>query len=311
MPQRSILVADDIENQTDSGKRRSQAIRKAASFLAQRLKTGIDLLYVEDLKTYPLSKLGSFRFPAWHFSHEERLVELGRQFPAPVSCSVKSGSPAEEILKVVSVSSRSSPELVIVGTQGRKGVKRLLVGSVAEEVIRHSKRPVMVIGPMAQETDRDISGRKQLKILVPTDLGKNSRAAEHYALSLAKRMGARVTLFHCLWDSIHAIMVNTAYSGMAAFNINEIIAESRDDAVATLKRKAGFFQKHGVPCDYKSEDKAITSTCAVYQECESGYSIVVMGSHGRNALLNAFFGSTARETILNATIPVIIVHSGT
>lgn len=309
MPQRSILLADDIENQTGSGKRRSQAIRKAASFLAQRLKTGIDLLYVEDLKTYPLSKLGSFRFPAWHFSHEERLVELGRQFPAPVSCSVKSGSPAEEILKVVS--SRSSPELIVVGTQGRKGVKRLLVGSVAEEVIRHSKRPVMVIGPMAQEMGRDISGRKQLKMLVATDLGKNSRAAEHYALSLAKRMGARVTLFHCLWDSIHSIMVSTAYSGMAAFNINEIIAESREDAVDIMKRRTGFFQKHGVQCEYKIAAKAITSTSAVYQECEIGYSIVVMGSHGRNALLNAFFGSTARETVLNATIPVIIVHSGT
>jgi nucleotide-binding universal stress UspA family protein len=308
MPQRSILVADDIENQTDSGKRRSQTIRKAASFLAQRLKTGIDLLYVEDLKTYPLSKLGSFRFPAWHFSHQERLEEMAKQFPVLVACSLKSGSPAEQILKIVR--SRSSPELVVVGTQGRKGVKRLLVGSVAEEVIRHSRRPVMVIGPIAQEMDRDISGQKQHRILVATDLGKNSRAAEHYALSFAKRMGAGVTLFHCLWDSINAIMVSTAYSGMAAFNISEIIAESRDDAADAMKRKTGFFRKHGVPCDYKIEDKAITSTCAVFQECESGYSIVVMGSHGRNALLSAFFGSTARETILNATIPVIIVHSG-
>ena len=308
MPQRSILVADDIENQTDSGKRRSQAIRNAASFLAQRLKTGIDLLYVEDLKTYPLRKLGSFPFPAWHFSHQERLEEIGRQFTVPVSCSVKSGSPAEEILKILR--SRSSPELVVVGTQGRKGVKRLLIGSVAEEVVRHSRRPVMVIGPIAQETDRDISGQKQLNMLVATDLGKNSRASEQYALSLAKRMGARVTLFHCLWDSIYAIMVNTAYSGMAAFNIDEMIDGSRDNAVDTMKRKTGFFQKHGVPCGYKIEDKAITSPCAVYQECESGYSIAVMGTHGRNALLNAFLGSTARESILNAMVPVIIVHSG-
>ena len=308
MPPRPILVADDIENQTDSGKRRSHAVRKAASFFAQRIKTGIDLLYVEDLKAYPLSKLGSFHFPAWHFSHQEQLEELGRQFPVPVSCFVKSGSPAEQILMIVR--SRSSPELVVVGTQGRKGVKRLLIGSVAEEVVRHSRRPVMVIGPIAQEKDRNISAQKQHKILVATDLGKNSRAAEQYARSLAKRMGAGVTLFHCLWDSIHAIMVNTAYSGIAAYNVSEIIAESRDAAADAMKRKTGFFQKHGVPCDYKIEDKAISSTCAVYQECESGYSFVVMGSHGRNALFSAFFGSTAREAILNATVPVIIVHSG-
>ncbi len=305
MSQRSILVADDIENQTDSGKRRSQAVRKAASFLAQRLKTGIDLLYVEDLEAYPLSKLGSFRFPAWHFSHEERLEDMAGQFTVPVSCSVKSGSPAEEILKVLR--SRPSPELAVVGTQGRKGMKRLLIGSVAEEVVRHSRRPVMVIGPLA----KGLSRQKQLKLLVPTDLGKNSRAAEHYALSLATRMGAKVTLFHCLWDSINAIMVNTAYAAMAAFNISELIDESREDAVDVMKQKTDFFRKHGVACDYKVEDEAVTSTCAVSQESDRGYSVVVMGTHGRNAMLNAFFGSTARETILNASIPVIIVHSGT
>ena len=197
-----------------------------------------------------------------------------------------------------------------MGTQGRKGLKRLLIGSVAEEVIRHSKRPVMVIGPIAQELDRELSGQKQLKILVPTDLGKNSRAAEEYALSLAKRIRARVTLYHCLWDNINAIIVNSAYSGMAPYNLDAIIDESRADAVETMKRKSGFFQKHGVPCEYKIEGKTIISQCAAYQESESGYSLVVMGTHGRNALLNAFFGSTARETILNAPIPVIVVHSG-
>jgi nucleotide-binding universal stress UspA family protein len=181
MLQRSILVADDIENQTDSGKKRSQAILNAASFLAHQLKTGIDLLYVEDLKTYPSAKLGSFRFPVWHSTHQERLEEIGKQFTVPVSCTLKSGSPAEQILKVLR--SRPSPELVVVGTQGWKGMKRLLIGSVAEEVIRHSKRPVMVIGPIAQEMDRNIFSQKQHKILVPTDLGKKSRAAEQYALS--------------------------------------------------------------------------------------------------------------------------------
>jgi nucleotide-binding universal stress UspA family protein len=306
--QRSILVADNIENQTDSGKRCSQAIRSAASFFAQRLKIGIKLLYVEDLKAFPFGKLGSFRFLAWHSAHEERLKQIGKQFNATVSSFLKSGSPAEQIIKVLR--SRPSPELLVVGTKGKKGLKRLLIGSVAEEVIRHAKRPVMVIGPIAQEMGQEISSQKQFKILVPTDLGKNSRAAERYALSLAKRMDARVTLLHCLWDRINAIIVNTAFSGMTAFNINEIIAGSRDEVIGSMIRKTNFFQMHGVPCDYKIEDKGILSKCEVYQECESGYSVVVMGTRGRNALLNAFFGSTARESILNATIPVIVVHSG-
>jgi len=307
MPGRKILVADDIETVTDAGRRRSQVIGHTASFLAQRLGTGIDLLYVEDVKTYPAGKPGPSRFAAWHARHEERLAEAAGQFSVPAACSLKSGSPVEEILKAMR--SRPSPELVVVGTRGRKGVKRLFIGSVAEEVIRSSRRPVLVVGPEALQHVRDLADQKQLRLLVPTDLGKNSRAAERYALSLARRIGAKVTLFHCLWDSINAIIVNTAYAGVAAYDLQGVIDRSREDAVAALQRKADFFQKHGVPCDCRVEEKAVTSLCAVHQESGSGYAFVVMGSQGRNALLTAFLGSTARETVMNAPVPVIIVHS--
>ncbi|HYA85783.1 MAG TPA: universal stress protein [Nitrospirota bacterium] len=308
MPHRLILAADDIENQTDSGKRRSRVIVHAATALAQQLNTSVALLFVEDSKTYPPGTLDAKGIREWHDRHEKRLEEVSKQITTPSCCFLKSGPPAEQILKTLQ--SRSAPELVIVGTQGRKGLKRLLVGSVAEEVIRQSKRPVMVIGPIAQEKNHPLTGQKQLKILVATDLGKNSRAAERYALSLAKRIGAKVVLFNCLADSMRTILETSAYAGTAPFNFNEIITQIKEEAVATLKQKTRFFQKHGIPCDYKVEDNAIISACAVYQEAEDNYSIIVMGTHGRNALLNAFFGSTARETILNASIPVITVHSG-
>lgn len=308
MPQRSILVADDIENQTESGKKRSQAIYSAASFLAKRLNTGIELLYVEDINAYRHDRFDSLRIRAWHSRHQKRLEGMSRRFQVPVIRSLKGGPPAERILKTVR--SKAAPELVVVGTQGRQGLKRLLIGSVAEEVIRHSKRPVMVIGPAAQENGRNFNGKKQLKILVATDLGKNSRAAEHYALSLAKRMGAGVVLFHCLGESFRRIVRDSSMvSGWVPFNLDEILVGIREDAIETIERKVRFFEKHGVPCYYKVDDKPIASSCAIYQEGERGFSFVVMGTHGRNALLNAYFGSTARETILNASIPVITVHS--
>ncbi len=308
MPQRSILVADDIENETDAGKRRSQAIRSAASSLAQRLKTGIDLLYVEDIKAYP-HKLTSDRLRAWHFKHQERLIMLSRQLRVPVFNTVRSGFPAEQILKAIY--SRPFPEIVVVGTRGRKGLQRLLIGSVAEEVIRHSKRPVMVVGPLALGKDQSLSGRKQPKILVATDLGKNSRAAEQYSLSLAKRINAQVVLFHCLGDSYRTIVHDSSMvSGWVPINFNEILDGIREDAVRIMTEKTNFFRKHGVSCEYKMEDEPKTSSCAVYQEGERGYSFIVMGTHGRNVLLEAYFGSTARETILNASVPVIVAHAG-
>ncbi|HEX9135958.1 MAG TPA: universal stress protein [Nitrospirota bacterium] len=308
MPQRPILVADDIENRTAVGKRRSQAIQSVASSLAQQLGANITLLYVEDIKTYPLRGFDSSRFREWHDLHQERLAEMSRQFPVPAVWSLKSGSPAERIMDVLR--SRTPPELVVLGTQGRKGVKRLLIGSVAEEVVRHAKRPVMVIGPMAQEKHQDLSAQKQMKILVATDLTRNSHTTEQYALSLAKRLGAQAVLFHCLWDSYSAIMEPSMISGMAPLNLENVLDKVREDTVASMRQKVRFFQDRSVACAHTIEEKAIPSTCAVFQEALQGYSLVVMGTHGRNAVLTAFFGSTARETILNASVPVIIVHSG-
>lgn len=308
MPKHSILLADDIENQTDSGKRRSQAIRGAGSFLAQRLNVGIELLYVEDINAYPHSRYDALRIREWHSQHQKRLEEVSRRFQDPVKYTLKFGSPAERILKAVR--STPSPELVVVGTQGQKGLKRLLIGSVAEEVIRHARRPVMVIGPEAQGTGWNFNTKKQLKILVATDLGRNSRAAEHYALSLAKRIGGAIVLFHCLGESFRRIMTDCSMvSGWVPLNLEEILAGIKEDAIKAIEQKVRFFEKHNVPCYYKCDDKQIASACSIYQEGEKDYSFVVMGTHGRNVLLNAFFGSTARETILNASIPVITVHS--
>ncbi len=307
MPKRTILVADDIENRSEAGARRSAAVLHAASILAQRLGAGIDLLYVEDLKAYPASRLGSFRFLEWHGMHEEVLAAKTGKFSVPAVWTLQTGSPADQIL--LKTRSRPSPELVVMGTQGRKGVKRLLLGSVAEEVVRHSRRPVMVIGPVAAELKGDVLNRKRLSILVPTDLGKNSRAAERYAISLAKRLDADVTLFHCLWDSINTVLVTSSFSTFAAFDIDQLVTDSRNDAISALKRKQTFIQNQGVRCEYQLEEKAVTSLCSVYQQSE-GYSLVVMGTHGRSRVVESFLGSTARETILHAGAPVIIVHSG-
>jgi nucleotide-binding universal stress UspA family protein len=309
MPQRSILVADDVENQTDAGKRRSQAIWSVASFLARRLKTGVDLLYVEDIRAYPYGRFDPARFQAWHSHHEIIIEEVARRYSIPVRAILKGGSVPDEILRTLRV--KTAPELVVMGTQGRTGLNRLFMGSVAEEVIRHSRRPVIVLGPVAQKKSQDTDALKRIEILVATDLSKNSRSAEQYALSLARRIGARVVLFHCLGDSYRIIVHESSMvSGWVPINFEEILDDIRNNAVRSMKQKTEFFRRHDVLCEYKIVDTPITSSCAVYQEGDKGYSFIVMGTHGRHVLLEAYFGSTARETVLNASIPVIIVHSG-
>jgi nucleotide-binding universal stress UspA family protein len=68
--------------------------------------------------------------------------KLGADLEVKVLPVVLKGSPAEEILDY---SEKNEIDLIVMGTQGLTGVKRFLLGSVAENVLRHSKVPVMIL----------------------------------------------------------------------------------------------------------------------------------------------------------------------
>ena len=85
-------------------------------------------------------------------------------------------------------------DLVVVGTRGRTGIGKALLGSVAEEILRHARCPVLTVGPQAcHEAGR--RGR-MASILFATDFGAASLAAAPIAVSLAEEYQAKLTLLH-------------------------------------------------------------------------------------------------------------------
>lgn len=84
-------------------------------------------------------------------------------------------------------------DLIVIGTGGRKGLGKLLLGSVAEEVFRNAECPVLTTGPHA--TRWGFEGNLQ-HILFATDLGPESLHALPYALSFAEQNRARLTLLY-------------------------------------------------------------------------------------------------------------------
>ena len=84
-------------------------------------------------------------------------------------------------------------DLIVIGTGGRKGLQKLLLGSVAEEVFRNAECPVLTVGPHAARWPDD--GKPQ-RILYATDFGPESVHGLPYAISLAEENRARLTLLH-------------------------------------------------------------------------------------------------------------------
>jgi len=89
-------------------------------------------------------------------------------------------------------------DLIVLGTHGRTGAQKLLLGSVAEEIFRRSHVPVLTIGPWAR---KDLHrGAKFHRVLFATDFTQESLAAAPYAVSMAQENQARLILLHVMGE---------------------------------------------------------------------------------------------------------------
>src|SRR5262249_36871178 len=82
-------------------------------------------------------------------------------------------------------------DLVIIGTRGRTGLPKVLLGSVAEEIFRTVPCPVLTVGPHSDSFRANIR-----EILFATDFASDSSAAAAYAVSLAQEFRARLAMLH-------------------------------------------------------------------------------------------------------------------
>jgi nucleotide-binding universal stress UspA family protein len=97
---------------------------------------------------------------------------------------------------IESVLREKQVDLIVVGTHGRRGLKKLVLGSVAEEIFRRARCPVLTIGP---HIEKNGLAEGQIRSLVyATDFSAGSMQALPYALGLARENQARLTLVHVL-----------------------------------------------------------------------------------------------------------------
>ena len=112
---------------------------------------------------------------------------------------IMQGEVAEVLAKLVR---NYEIDLIVIGTSGRKGLQKLLMGSVAEEVFRNAECPVLTVGPHATCWPAD---GKVRHILYATDFGPESVHGLPYAISLAEENRARLTLLHVAPESVVAL----------------------------------------------------------------------------------------------------------
>jgi nucleotide-binding universal stress UspA family protein len=177
-------------------------------------------------------------------------------------------------------------------------VAHLLMGSVAETVVRGAPCPVLTVQhePAAAATFR--------RILVPTDFSGPSDAALDYARLLQRRFGASVHLLHVLDDEQIA----------GPFGA-EVFVTQPPEARAARLRDARERLSHRVTGADQSSGRLtseaffgpVAKTIVDYAG-DNGFDLILMGTHGRTGLAHLLIGSVAEHVIRGAACPVMTTH---
>lgn len=303
-----LLLAEDIALEPDHEKR-SSAVKSCAVKLAQKLNASIDLVHVEDMQFYSEQATQYKAFINPYFKElKAKLTSIANSLPLPTKALFLNGEPIKKILSLSN--KRNAYEMIVLGTHGRTGLRRLILGSVAEEVIRQSKIPVMTIGPKAQEKSSEFLTNSKIKILIPTGLTPNSERAETYGVALAHKLDAEVVFFHSILEALHPVLQTAFMVPTPPPQITEFFEEIKVSSLNSLLNKVKKAKKQRVSAMATLDDKTLSSSEAVLKEASRvGASLIVLGTHGRSMVSSAFFGRTARDVILGASTPVVTVHS--
>lgn len=189
-------------------------------------------------------------------------------------------------------------DLVAMATHGRRGVRRMLLGSVAEEVLRTAGCPVLTVRP--DEDGPPGRGGPPEKILVGVDFSEHSELALASAGRLARHFGAELDVLHVIAelgipDPYFADAAQLrALTKAARDRVPEALAETADRVLGDVE--VGTHMEVGTPA----------ATIAEFAE-EEGSGLIVLGSHGRTGMRRIFLGSVAEAVVRQAPCPVLTV----
>ena len=208
---------------------------------------------------------------------------------------LRDGSPATETVRMAQ---ELHADLIVMGTHGRTGFQRFVLGSVAETVLRRAPCPVLTVPPRASD-DADPMFFK--RILCATDFSPASQAAVRYATALAAEADASLLLVHVLDRLGPGSRPEPGSDGNGGPPDFECAAR------AQLRRAvAPEAREWCQPLEIVARGKPVPEILRLAAEHEAG--LVVMGVHGRSLLDLMAFGSVTHQVVREAACPVLTVR---
>lgn len=194
-------------------------------------------------------------------------------------------------------------DLVVLGTHGRSGLTRTVLGSVAERVLRMAPCPVLTVPARAGAAAPIVFRR----IVCAVDFSECSIRALEYATSLAQQAKAQLTVVHVIElppdvpREVHETVLAGPRSLQGFFALAEEEGRARlDDAVAQCGATATVDKILTAGKPFLGILRVASEHCA---------DLLVLGVRGRGALDRMFFGSTTQHLVRQTACPVLTLRT--
>ena len=281
----NVLIATDFSHHSDA------AIRYGLAF-ANLYGAQTEIVYVMPTEDYVLA--GPEGLPAAKDAARRDLLEFKSRLRrtgniaehTDLHVSMLEGPVAECLLQWAR---EKKIDLIVVGTHGRGGLGKVILGSVAEKIFRHSPVPVLTVGPNIHHP-RGVNQARQ--ILAPCDLTSRSHPAVEYASVLAETHNSQLTVLHVIEHPNEGLKLDPE-------RVKEGIRERLAEIVGPYSG--------GVDIRYRVEFGNVPATILkVASEADADF--IVLGVRPSSGVFDRFMWPIAYELVREAACPVLTIR---
>lgn len=277
---------------------RSRRATQYAAALAQKFDAALELLFAleplpaDSMLERPQRTRGNTELARRAKTMLRGLAQTEVPSGVGVTTRVQHGKAATEI---IATAQQRQSDLIVLSTHGYSGVQRLLLGSTAEQVVRHAPCAVLTL------RERAAAPTRIRRILSPVDFSPPSREALRYAVEFAGAFDADLTVFH-------AVLSLPPPRRLAAFARGlevEALKQAREDLAALVKAEVGG----AIPVATKIAT-GVPRDAIVRLAGRMKADLIIMATHGKKGLERWVMGSTAELVVRHAPCPVLVVRRG-
>lgn len=255
---------------------------------------------------------------------KDKLEAIAAKFAMDCKIIVSPGHAADEINEIVR---KNDIDMVIAATHGGSGIKRFLIGSVTNRLIKILTCPLLVLHAQENHLVSPVEQRIKLKrILVGCDFSPDSKLAFDYALSLAQEFQTQLFLAHVIRPTEHARLTASDYMEIQGGDYtrlarSEYLDLQKDTTNEDWKEKNNLSShleeqlSSMVPEESRNWCTPVTIQLKgqPYKELinfaeQKKVDMIVLGVHGYSLLEKFLVGSTADRVISQASCSVLVVR---